>query len=167
MDGKQKCRILKQIRQQIALSNDIDLVIEECKHKGRCLGTCPRCEAEVRYLERELEKRRRTQKRVALAGISAGLTMALTGCAPVTTLIDSIHDAIVTPAPTAVDMPMGTAQPIPDTTGMPTPTPEPHDLMGDVAIVPTPTDEPDVEVLDGEVALIDLIDDETERDARD
>ena len=70
MNGKQKCRILKQIRQQIAEANDIELVVSECTHKGDCRGTCPRCEAEVRYLERELEKRRRLMKRVALAGIS-------------------------------------------------------------------------------------------------
>ena len=58
MRGKEKCRILKQIRAEIAAQNDIDLVIEECTHKGECRGTCPRCESEVRYLERELEKRR-------------------------------------------------------------------------------------------------------------
>ena len=62
MAGKEKCRLLKQIRAQIAAENDIDLVIEECTHKGECRGTCPRCESEVRYLEAELEKRRRMAK---------------------------------------------------------------------------------------------------------
>ena len=33
MNGKEKCRILKQIRAAIAAQNDIDLVIEECPHK--------------------------------------------------------------------------------------------------------------------------------------
>ena len=89
MNGKQKCKILKQIRQQIAQENDIDLVIAECTHKGDCRGTCPRCEAEVRYLEQELEKRRRLQKRVALVGISAGMTLALSGCAAVEAVVDA------------------------------------------------------------------------------
>ena len=52
--GKQTCKILKEIRKQIAAENDIKLVIEECTYQGDCLGTCPKCEAEVRYLEREL-----------------------------------------------------------------------------------------------------------------
>lgn len=69
--GKQKCRILKEIRRQIAAANDISLVIEECPHTGDCLGTCPRCEAEVLYLEHQLSQRRRAGKAVLLAGISA------------------------------------------------------------------------------------------------
>ena len=56
-NGKEKCKALKQIRKQIADNNDIKYAVEECKHKGNCKGTCPKCEAEVRYLERELEKR--------------------------------------------------------------------------------------------------------------
>ena len=59
--GKQTCKILKEIRKQIAAENDIKLVIEECTYQGDCLGTCPKCEAEVRYLERELEKRQLAQ----------------------------------------------------------------------------------------------------------
>lgn len=93
MNGKQKCRILKQIRRQIARENDIDLVIAECTHKGECRGTCPRCEAEVRYLERELEKRRRLQKRIALVGISAGVTLALSGCSAVEAVIEAAQSA--------------------------------------------------------------------------
>ena len=71
--GKQTCKILKEIRKQIAAENDIKLVIEECTHKGDCLGTCPKCEAEVRYLERELEKRQRLGKAAVVAGLSVGL----------------------------------------------------------------------------------------------
>lgn len=84
MTGKQKCKILKQIRKQIADANDIRYVIEECSHKGKCKGTCPRCEWEVRMLERELEKRRLSGKKVALAGISAGVIVSsATACTPV------------------------------------------------------------------------------------
>lgn len=77
--GKNKCRILKQIRKQIADANDIHYVIEECKFKGDCTGTCPKCEAEVRYLEEQLEERRVLGKAVALVGVSAGIA-ALSSC---------------------------------------------------------------------------------------
>ena len=60
--GKKTCKILKEIRKQIAEENDISLITEECNYKGDCLGTCPKCEEEVRYLERELEKRQRLGK---------------------------------------------------------------------------------------------------------
>jgi len=73
MKGKQTCKILKEIRKQIAAENDIHLVIEECTYQGDCLGTCPKCEAEVRYLERELEKRQRLGKAAVVAGLSVGL----------------------------------------------------------------------------------------------
>lgn len=78
--GKQTCKILKEIRKQIAEENDIELVIEECTYKGDCLGTCPRCEAEVRYLERELEKRQRLGKVAVFAGMSLGTILASTSC---------------------------------------------------------------------------------------
>ena len=71
--GKQTCKILKDIRRQIAAANDIELVISECRYKGDCSGTCPKCEAEVRYLEQALERRRMAGKAVSLLGISAGL----------------------------------------------------------------------------------------------
>ena len=71
--GKQTCKILKEIRKQIAEENDIKLVIEECTYQGDCLGTCPKCEAEVRYLERELAKRQRMGKAAVVAGLSVGL----------------------------------------------------------------------------------------------
>lgn len=106
MTGKEKCRILKQIRQQIAQENDIRLVIEECTHKGECRGTCPRCESEVRYLEAELEKRRSMKKKIALAGISAGVVLGLSGCALVDAFLDPVLPETqgIVPAPTAEDV---------------------------------------------------------------
>ena len=74
--GKNTCRILKEIRRQIAVENDIELVIEECTYKGDCLGTCPKCEEEVRFLERELEKCQRLGKAAMVAGLSVGLMAA-------------------------------------------------------------------------------------------
>ena len=69
--GKQTCKILKEIRRQIAEANGIEYVTSECRYKGDCLGTCPKCEAEVRYLEQQLRARSLAGKAVALAGISA------------------------------------------------------------------------------------------------
>lgn len=69
--GKETCKALKEIRRKIAEENDINLVIEECTYQGDCKGTCPRCEEELQYLERELEKRRKLGKAVAIAGITA------------------------------------------------------------------------------------------------
>ena len=34
--GKNTCKILKEIRKQIALDNDINLIVEECTYKGDC-----------------------------------------------------------------------------------------------------------------------------------
>ncbi len=78
--GKQTCKILKEIRKQIAEENDIKLVIEECTYQGDCLGTCPKCEAEVRYLERELEKRQRMGKAAVFAGMSIGTLLSVAAC---------------------------------------------------------------------------------------
>ena len=68
--GKQTCKILKEIRKRIAEENDIELIISECTYKGDCKGTCPKCEAEVRYLERELEKRQRMGKNALVGGMA-------------------------------------------------------------------------------------------------
>lgn len=77
--GKQTCKILKEIRRQIAQANDIELLTSECRYMGDCPGTCPKCEAEVRYLEQQLHNRQMTGRTVVLTGLSAGL-IALSGC---------------------------------------------------------------------------------------
>ena len=73
MPGRQTCKILKEIRKQIAQANDIEYIVSVCQYKGNCLGTCPKCEAEVRYLTQALERRRLAGKVVSLMGISMGL----------------------------------------------------------------------------------------------
>lgn len=72
--GKIICAELKQVKRQIAESNGIKLDIPDCTYEGECKGTCPRCESEVRYLERELEKRMRLGKAAVVAGVALGLT---------------------------------------------------------------------------------------------
>ncbi len=96
--GKQTCKILKEIRKQIAAENDIKLVIEECTYQGDCLGTCPKCEAEVRYLERELEKRQRMGKAAVVAGLSVGLlgaSQVALAQQPDTLRMDTIHEEVI------------------------------------------------------------------------
>ena len=82
MLGKQKCRILKEIRQRIADENDIPYVTRECGFHGECTGTCPRCESELRYLEQQLERRSRLGKRVSVAALCVGMALASAGCSP-------------------------------------------------------------------------------------
>ncbi len=125
--GKQTCKILKEIRKQIAAENDIELVISECTYQGDCKGTCPKCEAEVRYLERELEKRQRMGKAAVIAGMTVGTMLTATSC-------DKIF-----PRPLEGDVPY-----IPDSTEMPngsipsdTIPDEPFLLEGDV-VAPVP-----------------------------
>ena len=71
--GKSTCKLLKDIRQQIADANGISYQPIECHHKGDCAGTCPACEAEIRYLERELKARKGNGFGMKVAGIAAGI----------------------------------------------------------------------------------------------
>lgn len=80
MKGKDKCKALKEIRRQIAEKNDIPYVVSQCKYQGDCLGTCPKCEAELKYLERELAIRQKLGKAAAVAGISISVCASLTAC---------------------------------------------------------------------------------------
>ena len=71
--GKSTCKLLKDIRQQIADANGISYQPKECHHKGDCAGTCPACEEEIRYLERELRARKGNGFGMKVAGIAAGI----------------------------------------------------------------------------------------------
>ena len=71
--GKSTCKLLKDIRQQIADANGISYRPIECQHKGDCTGTCPACEEEIRYLERELKARKGNGFGMKVAGIAAGI----------------------------------------------------------------------------------------------
>ena len=77
--GKSICNVLKTIRKQVADANEIRYEPRECHHQGECRGTCPACEAEVRYLESQLNIRKQLGKAVVILGISAGLS-ALASC---------------------------------------------------------------------------------------
>lgn len=81
MTGKEKCKILRRIRREIAAANDIPDRERECTHTGECSGTCPYCEAELRRLEQSLAERRSMGRRIAVVGLSMGLLTAnLSSC---------------------------------------------------------------------------------------
>ena len=61
-NGKNICKYLKKLRKNIADENNIPLEHEECTFEGECNGTCPHCDAEVKYLEEELIKRGKIEK---------------------------------------------------------------------------------------------------------
>ena len=71
--GKSTCKLLKDIRQQIADANGISYQPKECHHEGDCAGTCPACEEEIRYLEHELKARKGNGFGMKVAGIAAGI----------------------------------------------------------------------------------------------
>ena len=71
--GKSTCKLLKDIQQQIADANGISYQPKECHHEGDCAGTCPACEEEIRYLERELKARKGNGFGMKVAGIAAGI----------------------------------------------------------------------------------------------
>ena len=155
MLGKQKCRILKEIRQRIAEENDIPYVTRECSYQGDCRGTCPKCEAELRYLEQELQKRQAMGKKVAVAALCAGMALGAASCGPTWTapeLSGDIEEA--PPVPVCTQAPendpreteVGEISYPEDVPTVGEPTPEPDDdgegweLEGDVLYLP---DEPE------------------------
>ena len=71
--GKSTCRELKRIRKMIAEQNNIPLEDSECHYEGDCAGTCPKCDAEVRFLENALRKGQQLGKAVALSGAALSL----------------------------------------------------------------------------------------------
>ena len=95
--GKSVCNTLKQIRLDVARANGIDYVPAPCNHKGDCAGTCPACESEVEYLEKEISRRHSLGKAVLIAGI--GLTsltaMASTSSDAMTASSSGIENQVV------------------------------------------------------------------------
>lgn len=72
MKGKDICKQLREIRCQVASANEIDYTPAVCTHEGDCAGTCPACERELRYIERQLHRRRAMGKIVTVAGLALG-----------------------------------------------------------------------------------------------
>lgn len=64
------CETLKSIRKQIADANGIAYEPNICTYEGPCMGTCPVCETEARYLEAELDKRQKAHKGINIIGVA-------------------------------------------------------------------------------------------------
>ena len=102
MLGKRKCEILKEIRQRIADENEIPFKTHECHFHGECSGTCPRCESELNYLERQLEKRISLGKKVKIGMLCAGMALSVAGCDQIDAVLHPIEQlsGAIEPVPT-------------------------------------------------------------------
>lgn len=90
-NGKYICDTLKKVRLDIARANGIEYTPRECHHEGECSGTCPACESEMRFLEREIARKRTFGKAALVAGVSLGLTcLTATSCDQVNQAVQSI-----------------------------------------------------------------------------
>lgn len=54
IDGKQVCELLKNMRRELAATNNIPFETEECFSTGPCAGTCPQCDKELMKLQKAL-----------------------------------------------------------------------------------------------------------------
>ncbi len=84
LSGKKKCEMLRNIRREIAEMNHIEYLTAECTHEGDCLGTCPKCDAEIRFLEYELNRKAQRGEEISIKGINNEIVK----------LIDHIEDSI-------------------------------------------------------------------------
>ena len=101
--GKPICDTLKSIRKQIADANDIPYAPIKCALEEDCLGTCPTCESEMRYIEDQLNIRKMAGKAVKIVGLAT--VMTLTACN------DVQHPQ---PQPSAENNPVDTVELIPE-----------------------------------------------------
>ena len=115
---------------QVAMANDIKYAPTECHHEGDCAGTCPKCEAEVRWLEQQLQLRRQLGKAVAVVGVSVGLA-ALTACNSKTPTTESDPDTVSIESQTAGFLDM-----VPDTLSVESQIPETVRLCRTPSLLP-------------------------------
>ena len=94
--GKDICKALKEVRQQIADANNIRYQPCECHHKGDCSGTCPACEQEIRYIESQLKERSHKGINTKVIGLAASI------CATMMPLTVSAQDSKCNTTPASV-----------------------------------------------------------------
>ena len=78
-NGKSICASLKQVRSAWPTPTVLYMPPKNATLRGDCNGTCPACEAEVRYLEHQLDLLRKAGKAVTVMGVALGITLT-TGC---------------------------------------------------------------------------------------
>ncbi len=94
MNGKEKCNFLKQLRNKAAKDNGIDYFSEECKFKGNCIGTCPKCEAELKELTKKINEK---NNKKGIVGLGIGIAaLGLVGCTDTSNLGDDIVGLVAT-----------------------------------------------------------------------
>ncbi|MBP5525515.1 MAG: hypothetical protein J6Y11_07935 [Paludibacteraceae bacterium] len=83
--GRIICDELKRVRLELAKANGIDYNPTVCNHQGKCSGTCPKCEAELAELTRQIKEKKSAKvigiaplKIVATAVVAS--TLALASC---------------------------------------------------------------------------------------
>lgn len=69
MTGKEKCELLKAMRREIAEANGIVYLTSECTFQGDCPGYCPKCDAEARYLDSELNRLAKEGKEIKVSNM--------------------------------------------------------------------------------------------------
>ena len=94
--GKDICKTLKGVRQQIADANNIRYQPCECHHEGDCSGTCPACEQEIRYIENQLKERSHKGINTKVIGLAASI------CATMMPLAVSAQDSKCNTTPDSV-----------------------------------------------------------------
>ncbi|MBQ9584549.1 MAG: hypothetical protein IJR20_00950 [Muribaculaceae bacterium] len=134
--GKQICETLKAIRSEIASANDIDYSPTECNHEGECAGTCPKCESEMRWLEKQLRNRQALGKAVTIAGLSVALG-AMSSCQPKIFQPDGYLEPMNSPEGKQTNAVNNGTKTPPSAQFTPVDsTEEPFQLMGDVVCLP-------------------------------
>lgn len=81
--GRIICDELKRVRLELAKANGIDYQPTVCNHQGECSGTCPKCEAELAELTRQIKEKKEAKiigvaplKIVAMAATAAALSLS-------------------------------------------------------------------------------------------
>lgn len=60
MNGKNKCNRLKELRRLICVENGISSTEEPCAKSGEgCIGTCPKCDQELKKIAQLLAERKK------------------------------------------------------------------------------------------------------------
>lgn len=70
MTGKEKCELMKALRKEIAEANGIVYLTTTCNFEGDCPGFCPKCDAEARYLDQELNRLAKEGKTIKVSSVS-------------------------------------------------------------------------------------------------
>lgn len=91
-NGKRICNFLKNIRKRIASENGIAYNPHECQFTGACKGTCPACENEIKYLERQIDARKKSGLPTKVTGIAISMCAASQALAQAQNIIDTKDD---------------------------------------------------------------------------